>query len=82
MDGAGRRPDLRGEIGQGGEVVAEDRGGGGEPVPGELHPVARVPREPDDDVLGFLDGLRHLLGQLTPACASFDGRGRMGPPRW
>ncbi|SFY53095.1 hypothetical protein STEPF1_06370 [Streptomyces sp. F-1] len=40
--------DLRREVRQRRQVVAERRGLGGEPVPGQLHPVARVAREADD----------------------------------
>ena len=56
---AGRGPDLRREVGQGREVVAEHRGGGGEAIAGQLHAVAGVPREPDDDAFLLFDGLGH-----------------------
>ena len=52
---AGRRPDLRREVGQGADVVAEDRGRPGELGPGQLHPVAGIAGEADGDALQFLD---------------------------
>ena len=58
--GALGRPDLRREVRQRGEVVAERRGLLGEPVAGQLHAVARVACEPDDHAVEALD----LLGQL------------------
>ena len=56
-DGAGGSPDLGREVGQGGQVVAEQRRRAGEPVAGELHAVAGVAGEADDhpvDRLGWL----------------------------
>ena len=44
-----RGADLGREVRQGRQVVAQDRGLGGEPVAGQLHAVAAVPGEPDDD---------------------------------
>ena len=41
------RPDLGREAGEGGEVVAEYGRVVGEPVPGDLHPVAGVAGETD-----------------------------------
>ncbi len=49
--GSGGGADLGGEVGERGEVVAQRRGLGREPVPGELHAVAGVPGEADDDVV-------------------------------
>ena len=49
--GAGRGADLGREVRQRREVVADVGGGGGEAVADELHTVARVPGEPDDDGL-------------------------------
>ena len=57
VDGPGRRPDLGGEVRQRRQVVAEHGGGGREPVPRQLHPVAGVAGEPDDDALFLLDRL-------------------------
>ncbi len=51
VDGAGRGPDLGGKVGQRREVVAERRAHRGEPVAGELHPVAGVAGEADDEVV-------------------------------
>ena len=53
--GAGGGADLRREVRQGGEVVAHHRGLAREAVTGELHPVAGVAGEPDDDVVEPLD---------------------------
>src|SRR5439155_9417408 len=44
--------------------VAEDRGGIGESVAGQLHPVAGVAREPDDHALLRQGGLRRHLTSL------------------
>ena len=52
---AGRRADLRREVGQRADVVAEDRGRPGELGPGQLHPVAGIAGEADGDPLEFLD---------------------------
>jgi hypothetical protein len=60
---AGRRPDLGGELGQGGQVVAQQRAGGGEAIARELHPVAGVAGEADDDPID-LDGSRRAFGCL------------------
>src|SRR5262249_12504783 len=46
--GSRRGADLRREVRQGGEVVAEDGGGGSEAVTRELHAVAGVPGEAND----------------------------------
>ena len=48
-DRPGGGPDLGGEIGAVAEVVPEERRGAGESVAGQLHPVARVAGETDDD---------------------------------
>ena len=53
-DRAGGRPDLGRIVGLRGEVVAERRADVGEAVAGELHPVAGVAGEPDDDVVELL----------------------------
>jgi hypothetical protein len=58
------RPDLRGEVGKGHQVVAEDGRLLGEPVPGELHTVTRVAREPDNDPVELLDLLGHSSTSL------------------
>ena len=50
-DRAGGRPDLGREVGLGRQVVAEHRRQLREPVADELHPVARVAREPDHDLV-------------------------------
>ena len=55
---ARRGADLGGEVRQGRDVVAEHRGVGREPVPGELHAVAGVTREADDHAVERAD-LRH-----------------------
>src|SRR5262249_12095884 len=57
---AGRRPrrgaDLRGEVRQGADVVAEQGRGVGELGAGQLHAVARVPRQADRHAVALLDG--------------------------
>ncbi len=53
-----RRADLGWEVGQGREVVAEDRGLAREAVPGQLHAVSGVAREADHDPFQLLDRLR------------------------
>jgi hypothetical protein len=63
------RADLGREVGQRREVVPVERAAGGEPVARELHAVARVAGEPDDD---SVDG----LGQLGPV----GGGGQPRPP--
>src|SRR6266536_3606401 len=57
--GARRSAYLGGEVRQGGQVVAERRRLLGEPVAGQLHAVARVPGEPDDDTITLLDLFGH-----------------------
>ena len=59
---AGRGTDLGREVRQRRQIVPEDRGGIGEPVTGQLHPVSGVTCEPDDDVVPLLDGLGHRTG--------------------
>jgi hypothetical protein len=54
--------DLRGEVGQRGEVVAEGRGLAGEPVAGQLHAVAGVAGQPDDDAVQRHDALHQATG--------------------
>ena len=51
--------DLGGEVGQRDQVVAEHGGLLGEPVTGQLHAVAGVAGEPDDDAVELLDLLCH-----------------------
>ena len=58
---ARRSADLRREVGKRREVVSEERGLAREAAAGELHSVAGVAGEPDDDVLELLDGLGHRL---------------------
>ena len=58
--------DLRGEVRQRHQVVAEGRRLLGEPVSGQLHPVPGVAGEPDDDPIDLLDLLRHVVA--PPRC--------------
>ncbi|MCY1171163.1 hypothetical protein D9M73_112660 [compost metagenome] len=57
-----RRANFCGEIGEGREIVAGKRGGQRELPPGQLHPIARIARKPDDNRFskrvggGFLGG--------------------------
>ena len=55
---AGRRADLGREVGERREVVPEDGRLAREAVARELHPVAGVAGEADDDPFELLDGLR------------------------
>src|SRR5439155_21226610 len=84
VQGAGRGSDLGREVRKGGQVVAEDGGGAREPVAGELHPVARIAGEPDDDPLFLLDGLGH--GSLRCLIGARVGSSSMvqppGGPAW
>ena len=57
--------DLGREVGQRRQVVAEGRGLGGEPVTGQLHAVAGVTGEPDDDAVEPLDRLAAHAGDVT-----------------
>ena len=56
---AGGRADLGREVRQRREVVAEERRLACEAAAGELHTVAGVAREADDDPVELLDWLRH-----------------------
>ena len=60
---AGRRANLGREVGQCRKVVAEERGLARESAAGQLHAVAGIAGEPDDDVLQLLDGLGHYLSR-------------------
>jgi len=69
--GARGGPDLGGEVRQGREVIAEARGFLREPVAGQLHPVAGVTSEPDDNLVELLDlfgHVAHLLGISSASC--------------
>ena len=68
--GAGRRPDFGREIGEGGEVVARQRGFEGELGPGDLHAIAGIPGEPDDHIIARL--------ALGPGSLGRCGRSRNG----
>ena len=59
---AGRRADLGREIRQGADFVADEGGGAGELVSGELHAVAGVTGETDDDVIQLADFFVGLNG--------------------
>ena len=66
-----RRADLGGVIRLGRKVVAEQRGLGGEPVTGELHAVAGVAGESDDDVFQALPfGRRAVMTRPGRHCHS------------
>ena len=58
--GALGRADLGGEVRQGRDVVAEGRRVGGEPIAGQLHPVAGVAGEADDHPVERVD-LSHCV---------------------
>ena len=60
-DRAGGGADLRREVGQRREVVAEQRRGVREAPADQLHAVPRVPREAHDHALALLDRLAHVL---------------------
>ena len=68
-----RRADFRREIGEGREVVAGERGRQRELAAGQLHPVAAVAGEADDD--RFLRRMRggFLFGEKMGGCGhAFD----------
>ena len=62
-----RGADLRGEVGQRRQVVAEGRGLLREAVTGELHAVTGVAGEPDDHAIELLDLFGHGLRRLPSA---------------
>jgi hypothetical protein len=55
---ARRSPNLSREIGQRGEVVAQDGAGAGEALAGELHAIARVTRKANDHMVQWLSVAR------------------------
>ena len=82
--------DLGGEVGEGGQVVAELRGGVGELAAGDLHAVAGIAGKTDDDVV-LADGVGFVLSHgccalasSVPAAAPEAGVGRIGgrSPPW
>ena len=52
---ARRRPDLRGEVGERREVVADEGRLAREPAARQLHAVAGVAREADDDAVDLFN---------------------------
>src|SRR5262249_14140574 len=72
---ARRGADLGREIGQSGQVVAEDRRLLGEPVSRELHAVAGVSSGPDDAGIELLD----LLGHGWKTSSARHGQALTGP---
>ncbi len=76
--GAGGSADLRGEVRQGRQVVAELCGHVREARPRELHPIARVAREADGHGGEGADGLRRHAGvpivRRGSSCAASDCR--------
>ena len=85
--GAGWSPDLSRILRQRGQVVAEHGTGIGEPVARQLHAVARVAGEPDDDLVegGCREGLRdvcHVASSTGRRCLPTDpNRGPSGRSR-
>ena len=68
--GAGGGPDLGREVGERRQVVAEGRGLRGEPIAGQLHAVAGVAGEADDNAVEALDLFLHdvcCLPRARPA---------------
>src|SRR5439155_26600398 len=59
VDGSCGGPDLRGEVREGRQVVAEDRCGIGESIPGQLHSITGIASEPYDDPFLLFDALGH-----------------------
>ena len=77
-DGAGRRTDLGREVRHRRQVVAEHGADVGEAVAGELHAVAGVAGEPDDDLVEVVGLERSGLGcrghaSLTSLCGLMCG---------
>src|SRR5947209_5627453 len=63
--GSGRGANLSGEVGEGGDVVAEDRRSVGELRTGQLHAVAGIPGKANGDGIQFLGfGASVPLGRL------------------
>ena len=61
---ARRRTNLGREVRQRRQVVAQRRGRVSEPAPRQLHSVARIAREPNDDPLALLNRLTHVFPRL------------------
>ena len=73
--GAGGRADLGRKLGQGRQVVAHQGRGIRELGPGQLHAVAAIPRETDDDI-------RQLLRRCVGHGRWTGWGGKNGHPRW
>jgi hypothetical protein len=67
--GARRRPDLGGEVGQRRQVVAERGRLTGETTAGQLHAVTGVAGQPDDDAVELDDALDEPAGSRAVGCA-------------
>ena len=82
-----RGADLGGEIGEGGEIVARQRGGECELPPGKLHPVTRVAGETHHHGFGSIHRLarrfdrlgRHSHSSSRPPGRRYPGNGGLGP---
>ena len=63
-----RRPDLGREVRQGGEVVAKQRRGVGEAIPGELHAISGITGKPDHSAIKIDNHLltRCGIGHVSP----------------
>ena len=72
VDGAGGRSDLGGEVGHRRQVVAERSAHRCEAVARELHPVAGVASEADDEVVEYA---------ISSACRPVDRVGHMSSPK-
>ena len=82
VDGAGRGPDLGREVGERGEVVAQEGAARGETVPRELHPVTGVAGEAHDDLVQLLRSVLrsrwHALPHLVVEDTEHHGRSAVG----
>ena len=78
---AGRGADLGGEVGEGGQVVAQQGAARGETVAGELHAVAGVAGEAHDDLVQLLCCVLRSRCHGLPRLMSWTVESP-GSPRW
>ena len=79
--GASRRTDLGGEIGEGAQIVPGERRFVGELHPGDLHPVTGIAREADDDRFPLFDRLGRWRGGSGSGLTGGHSHGTISPQR-